>query len=225
MEGYYQKKLSSGRLQQVYDLAPPRIRQYLRAELDHALEHISGEDLILDLGCGYGRQFPDLCARARFVVGIDSSSGSLETDQESLSGFANFLLVLMNARKLQFPANAFDAVLCLQNGISAFHIDPRRLIREALRVTRPGGTVLFSSYSEKFWQERLHWFHLQSEAGLLGKIDPARTRDGFIVCDDGFTATTVNEAGFRMLTAGLRNVTISIEEVDQSSLFCKMVKW
>ncbi|MFH1298153.1 MAG: methyltransferase domain-containing protein, partial [Bacteroidota bacterium] len=100
MKRYYEKKLASNRLKQIYDLATPRIRQYLQAELDHALSYIQPGDLVLDLGCGYGRQFPELCHKAGFVVGIDSSAESLALGQEYLRGVTNYLFIQMNARKL-----------------------------------------------------------------------------------------------------------------------------
>ncbi len=224
MKDYYQRKLASRRLKEAYDLAPPRALKYLEAELDHALNYVTSEDVVLDLGCGYGRQFPLLCGKAGFVVGIDSSAESLALGHEYLMEFSNFLLIRMNARKLLFPDESFNVVLCLQNGISAFHIDQRKLIREAIRVTKKGGTVLFSSYSEKFWEDRLNWFQLQSEAGLLGKIDYEKTRNGNIVCEDGFTATTIDEVKFRELVSGIQDIGITFTEVDESSIFLEIIR-
>ena len=132
---------------------------------------------------------------------------------------ASTRFIQMNARKLLFPVESFDVVLCLQNGISAFHIDQRKLIREAIRVTKKGETILFSSYSDKIWDERLKWFQLQSDAGLLGKIDEKKTRDGMIVCEDGFTASTVDEEKFIELTERISGIQVSITEVDKSSVF------
>lgn len=63
---------------------------------------------------------------------------------------------------------------------------------------------------------------MQSEAGLLGEIDCIRTRNGVIVCKDGFTATTVRIHEFLELTGEL-NLDAQIEEVDESSLFCEIV--
>lgn len=221
---YYEKKLASNRLKQVYDLAKPRIRQYLKAELDYATSHLKPNDLVLDLGCGYGRQFPELCKTAGFVIGIDSAAESLALGQEDLRNIKNFLLIQMNARKLLFPDEAFDVVLCLQNGISAFHIDRRKLILEAVRVTKKGGIILFSSYSEKIWEERLKWFQLQSDAGLLGIIDYEKTSNGNIVCEDGFTATTVDDKKFYQLISGISNIHASVEEIDESSIFLKIIR-
>jgi hypothetical protein len=92
-----------------------------------------------------------------------------------------------------------------------------------LRVCRPNGVALFSTYAEKFWSDRLEWFELQAGAGLLGEIDRERTGNGFIACKDGFTASTVSPDQFRSLTASLP-ATLTLPEVDGSSLFCILKK-
>jgi ubiquinone/menaquinone biosynthesis C-methylase UbiE len=218
---YYLHKLSAVRLKQVYDVAPARVRQYLEAEVSHVLEKIRPGDLVIELGCGYGRILPKLAEKAGWVIGIDTSAPSLGFAQETLDTIPNCSLSRMDAVKLGFHDRAFDCVVCIQNGISAFHMDQRRLISESVRVTRAGGIVLFSSYSDKFWKHRLEWFEVQSAAGLLGEIDYDRTIDGVIVCRDGFTATTVDAEDFRALTANL-NADVRIVEIDESSLFCEI---
>jgi len=68
----------------------------------------------------------------------------------------------------------------------------------------------------------MKWFDLQSQAGLLGEIDYEKTRDGIIVCKDGFTATTVGPQDFSRLTYDLI-ADVQIREVDESSLFCEIM--
>jgi SAM-dependent methyltransferase len=128
----------------------------------------------------------------------------------------------MDALSLGFHRQTFDLVYCVQNGISAFGVDPAALISEAIRITRSGGKVLFSSYSEKFWEERLQWFSLQSAEGLLGEIDDHRTGNGVIVCKDGFRATTYNRKDFEKL-AGKSGQKFEIYEVDDSAVFCEII--
>lgn len=219
--GYYDEKLAAEKLERCYELAPPRVRQYLAAEMAHVLSRIQPGDDALDLGCGYGRTLPQIAARARFVVGIDTSLTSLRAAAVEIKGLTNCRLACMNAVRLGFEDCAFDLVVCIQNGISAFHVDPRELVGESLRVTRHGGKVLLSTYSEKFWADRLEWFELQSREGLLGEIDREKTGNGVIVCRDGFRATTVTPAGFMDL-AGNFEVDVRITEVDDSSLFCEL---
>jgi len=221
MTSYYEEKLAAERLKQCYEIAPPRVQQYLEAEIAHVLEKIHTWDTVLELGCGYGRILPSLAQKAGTVIGIDTSLASLAMASQMLVNISNCHLADMDAVRLAFHGRVFDCVICIQNGISAFHADQQALIRESVRVTKPGGIVLYSSYSDKFWEERLRWFHIQSGAGLLGEIDNERTGGGVIVCKDGFTATTVRSDEFLALTSGM-NHEVRIIEVDESSLFCEM---
>jgi 2-polyprenyl-6-hydroxyphenyl methylase/3-demethylubiquinone-9 3-methyltransferase len=222
MSDYYADKLSAERLKRCYELASPRVRQYLEAEIDFVLEKIRPSDIVLELGCGYGRVLARLAKKAHRVTGIDTSLASLLLAHDELRRFSNCHLAVMDAIQIGFCDKVFDVVICIQNGISAFHVNQKELIRESIRVAKPSGIVLFSSYSEKFWNARLEWFERQSEAGLLGEIDYAKTRDGVIVCKDGFTATTVRPDEFLSLTADV-NAEVRITEVDESSLFCEIV--
>lgn len=222
MSNYYSEKLSAEKLRRVYEIAPKRVEQYFDAEVNHVLQKIHQHDSVLELGCGYGRIFSSLSKKSKSVCGIDTSFSSLQLGKEMFGNFSNCFFVQMNAVQLAFPDSIFDVVIGIQNGISAFHVNQLDLIRESLRVTKPNGVVLFSSYSEKFWKFRLEWFQMQSEAGLLGEIDYEKTHDGMIVCKDGFTATTVSREQFKVLTSKIDNIQVTIEEVDNSSLFCEL---
>lgn len=223
MKDYYSNKLSAERLQLVYEIAPPRVKKYFEAEVNHILQKIHTQDLVLELGCGYGRILPSLAKKAKSVFGIDTSLSSLLLGKETLRKIPNCSLAQMNAVQLSFPNNIFDVVVCIQNGISAFHVNQKELIQESLRVTKQNGIVLFSSYSEKFWNDRLEWFQLQSDAGLLGEIDYEKTINGNIVCKDGFTATTVGIEQFKTLISGIDNIQVNFNEVDDSSIFCEII--
>ncbi len=216
---YYAKKLSAERLRKVYEVASPRVTQYLEEEIRFVLDRVSTDARVLELGCGYGRVLERLASRTKRVVGIDTSRESLAmAAQQSRGGYR---LALMNAVSLGFAKKSFDLVACIQNGISAFKVEPLDLMREAVRVTRAGGRVLFSSYAEKFWPYRLEWFREQAAHGLLGEIDEDATGNGVIVCKDGFRATTFSPGDFLALTASL-GLTAEIFEVDESSIFCEI---
>ncbi|MFW9924667.1 MAG: class I SAM-dependent methyltransferase, partial [Candidatus Thorarchaeota archaeon] len=167
---YYKSKLAANKLKRCYDIASPRIKQYLTAEIDFILKNLQSNNTVLELGCGYGRVMKHLLTKAKEVYGIDTSKESLELAKEYLKGYTNLQLFEMNAVEMKFKENKFDVVIGIQNSISAFKIDPVKLIREGLRVTRKGGTIFLSSYSEKIWDARLEWFIAQSKEGLLGEI-------------------------------------------------------
>lgn len=218
---YYAKALSAERLRRCYELAPPRVQQYLGAEIEFALQRVDAASRVLELGCGYGRVLRELLGRARYVLGIDTSLPSLLHARRLLGPTPSCALAQMDAVDLAIGRGRFDHVLCVQNGIAAFGVDRRQLLAEAIRVTRPGGAVLLSSYSERFWQERLAWFRIQSAHGLIGELDEDATGDGVIVTRDGFEARTVGPAEFESLAAHF-GVTPRLTEVDGSSLFCEI---
>jgi 2-polyprenyl-6-hydroxyphenyl methylase/3-demethylubiquinone-9 3-methyltransferase len=97
------------------------------------------------------------------------------------------------------------------------------LIKEALRVTKTNGVVLFSSYSNKFWDDRLDWFKIQSDYKLVGEIDFSATKTGIIACKDGFVSNTITEEEFRSLCLQL-GYHPQITEIDKSSVFCVIKK-
>ncbi|UCF79114.1 MAG: class I SAM-dependent methyltransferase [Candidatus Eiseniibacteriota bacterium] len=222
MSSYYEEKLAAERLKRCYDIAPPRVKQYLNAEIVHVLGSMKTGRTVLELGCGYGRVLVRLAEKAGSLVGIDISRVSLLLARRTMSAYPDCLLVQADAVRLPFQDRSFDLVACIQNGISAFHSDNRLLIGESVRVTKHGGKVLFSSYSDKFWNHRLEWFRLQAREGLLGEFDEEKAKNGVIECKDGFEATTVRPKDFLSLTAGL-DAEVRLEEVDESSLFCEIV--
>jgi len=218
-DDYYTSKLSSNKLKQCYEVASPRVKQYLKAEIEHVLSHIRPSDAVLELGCGYGRVLKYLVRVSDTVVGIDTSKDSLDLAFHTKPIYD---VLQMDARVLGFCDNSFDKTVCIQNGISAFKIEPRELVEESVRVTRDGGTCLFSTYSDRFWDHRLEWFVKQSEKNLLGEIDWEQTKNGIIVCKDGFRATTFREEDFHELVLIL-GLNAKVVEVDDSSLFCEIM--
>jgi 2-polyprenyl-6-hydroxyphenyl methylase/3-demethylubiquinone-9 3-methyltransferase len=220
--GYYSENLAGTRLRRCYEIAPPRVRQYLEAEIEYVLSRVGPVDSVLELGCGYGRVTREIARAARRVVGIDTAPESLDLAR-SLEGGGSCEYLNMDAADLKFDEGVFDTVVCVQNGICAFGVDREVLLEEAIRVTRPGGRILLSSYSDKFWDHRLRWFELQAAEGLVGDIDYGATGAGVIVCKDGFRAGAMAEEDFIDL-CGEVGLECDVREVDGSSLFCEIMK-
>jgi 2-polyprenyl-6-hydroxyphenyl methylase/3-demethylubiquinone-9 3-methyltransferase len=219
---YYAKKLSGERLRACYEIASQRVRQYLQAEIDHVLDRLHPYDTVLELGCGYGRVALELAKKASQVVGIDTATESLSLGSRLTGPDRQCKFVAMDATAMGFPDDRFDVVLCVQNGICAFAVDQACLVREAVRVCRPGGRILFSSYAERFWPHRLEWFEHQAAHGLLGEIDLESSGNGVIVCKDGFRAGFMRPSDFQELWASC-GLTPEIVEVDASATFCESV--
>lgn len=221
-ENYYAKSLNSQKLWQVYQTGLERVKQYFDAEIGFVRDGLRGDENVLELGAGYGRIMKVLAPHAASVTGIDISRESVEFGQEYLKDVPNCRLKVMDAHKLEFGPE-FDVVLCLQNGLSAVKGDAHNLVKQCLNVLSPGGKAYFSTYSAKFWEHRLAWFHEQAAKGLLGEIDAEKTRNGIIACKDGFVATTFSWDDLDKLGQAV-GCNYLIKEIDESSLFLVISK-
>lgn len=217
MADYYSEKLSADRLLRCYEIASPRVQHYLEAEIEQVRAYLHPGMALLELGCGYGRVLTCLADSGARLVGIDISPPNVALAKERNPG-NQFTFHVMDALALSFTDASFDLTICIQNGICAFRVDEDRLLAEAIRVTKPGGRVILSTYAARFWEHRLAWFERQAEEGLIGPLDRARTRSGRIVCTDGFESGTRTPEELSQL-AQRHGLTPLLFEVDDSSLF------
>ena len=216
MDNYYAEKLNSKKLFQVYNTQIPRVKQYLQSEIDFVKKNLSNTQSVLELGAGYGRIIRELAPYCKSIVGIDISLESVELGKEYLKDYPNASIVAMDVHQIKFP-KPFDVILCLQNGLSAMRADST-VIHKILDKVAPGGTAYFSSYSTRFWDFRLKWFEEQTSKGLLGEIDYTQTKNGVIICKDGFKATIHSSEAFEKIGKNL-GYPYEVQEVDESSVF------
>lgn len=213
---YYTEKLNSKKLFQVYDTSLPSVIQYLNAEISYVKDHLLSTLHVLELGAGYGRIVKELAPFCQSVTGIDISEDNVALSKEYLKNISNVHIEVMDVHNITFIRH-FEVVLCLQNGMSAMCLS-RDSILKILGSVVQGGQAYFSSYSEKFWSHRLKWFHEQASKGLLGEIDLEKTKDGVIICKDGFKSITYSLKDLEEMGKSL-GYKYFIKEVDESSVF------
>lgn len=216
MNNYYADKLNSQSLFKVYDTAIPRISQYLAAEIDFVRRHLMPTDRVIEIAAGYGRIVRQLAPDCAEITGMDISAESIALAKDYLKDYPNAKMVEMDLHQMHFNEK-FDVVLCLQNALSATRATPET-IRNMISLLVPGGTAYFSTYSAKFWDWRIKWFEEQADKGCLGKLDYSKTKDGVIVCVDGFRATTQTPEDLDAI-GKMIGLPYEVTEVDESSVF------
>lgn len=106
---------------------------------------LSPEDGILDLCCGQGRHSLELAKRGfKYIEGLDRShyliqKAKTKAKKEGLG----VRFREGDARKLQYPHDAFNVVMILGNSFGYFETieDDMRVLREVLRVLKPWGKL------------------------------------------------------------------------------------
>jgi phosphatidylethanolamine/phosphatidyl-N-methylethanolamine N-methyltransferase len=113
----------------------PRIEQVIDSL------HIEPGAQVLEVGVGTGLSFTAYPTHCQ-VTGVDLAPDMLDQAQEKIdrNGWRHLKVMEMDALNLKFPDNTFNYVM-------AFHVvsvvpDAGRLMREVLRVSKPGGTVV-----------------------------------------------------------------------------------
>ncbi len=101
-------------------------------------------DLVLMVGCGTGADFEFLPPGTECVA-VDLTHAMLRRAATKVGG-RHIHLVEMDAMDLTLPDNTFDKTIL--HLILAVVPDPVRALREAERVTRPGGLL---AVLDKFW--------------------------------------------------------------------------
>jgi SAM-dependent methyltransferase len=145
----------------------------------------------IDLGCGMGTFTIEAARAGAFAVGIDPAAAALTaaTHVAHSEGVTSACFVRADAALLPIPAATTDVVLAAD---LIEHLDDDTLARvldEAHRILRPGGTLVIYTPAGS------HLFERMKDAGFLLKQDPShigvRTPDAL--------ATAVRMHGFERL--------------------------
>jgi SAM-dependent methyltransferase len=174
------------------ELAEPHNRPLFEAVLDAAGARAGTR--LLDVGCGSGMTLVLAAERGAVVSGLDVTPSLLAVARERL---ADADLREGEMEDLPFGDAAFDAVV----GVNAFQFggDPRRALREAARVVRPGGRVVASLFAapERSQSTAVHEAmsavippeaageHAPYALSAPGNLEAAFAAAGLEVVDDG----------------------------------------
>lgn len=144
---------------------------FLREELS-----LDNGALVVDVGCGTGRHVRALAGDGVRVVGVDLSGGLLRAAAQRRPGD----WVQADARHLPLRAGCADIVWSLcQGGFGITAGGDVRVLREMVRVLRPGGRLALTAFSLVF---AARWLvtgdAIDVERELLHSAADVRGRDG-----------------------------------------------
>jgi ubiquinone/menaquinone biosynthesis C-methylase UbiE len=174
---------------QSYDRILP-ILPFYREAVNRHVEALSvhGARRVIDVGAGTGNVAIQLARRGMSVTAIDISDGMLKQLRGKVNGSARRRLevVELDAQSLiRWPAGAFDGA----NVLLAFFAmkQPRRALKEVIRVVRPGGLAVITETKRDFHLQPLLEFveHFLAAHSCRGELqeDWVRVKNANLVLD------------------------------------------
>lgn len=140
--------------------------------------------VILDVGCGPAVYAKACLDRGFCYRGVDASPGMVEEGRRTIGDLQGADLALGDARKLPYPPDSFDAVLCLGMLEYLSKEDEAICLRELMRVLKPGGVIVFSflNAASPYWLWIEHCypplkFAFKNVVALLGMSKWIRLRE------------------------------------------------
>jgi FAD/FMN-containing dehydrogenase/SAM-dependent methyltransferase len=174
------------------ELAEAHNQPLFEAVLDAA--NIGQGTRLLDVGCGSGLTLVLAEQRGAIPSGLDISPGMLHVARDRLPGAD---LREGDMESLPFGDAAFDAV----TGVNAFQFagDPRQALREAARVTRPGGRVVASLFAAP---ERSQGTVVHEAMNALIPPEQAGDHAPYALSAPGNLEAALADAGLRIADSG-----------------------
>ena len=114
-----------------------------RLKLELAKNHIGAGDRVLDVGCANGLFMLALAPHCGEIVGIDINERMLAFAQENIERLAlrGARVERQSAMDIEFPDDSFDVAYLYS--ILPLVPNPEQVVRETIRILRPGGVALF----------------------------------------------------------------------------------
>ena len=127
-------------------------------EVRRLIEPVDG--LVLDVGSADGifsKVILDT-TRAKKLIGIEVLKSSVSWAKSHWKKVGRMEFRVGDAHELEFPANFFDAVFCME--VLEHVYDPKKVLTEFKRVMKPGGYGIFLVPSDSFLFLTIWWLWL-----------------------------------------------------------------
>jgi 2-polyprenyl-6-hydroxyphenyl methylase/3-demethylubiquinone-9 3-methyltransferase len=156
----------------------PEFKEWTKQEIIEIKKFLKNDSIVLDVGCGWGREIKELAPFCKKIIGIDNDAKEIKIAKSYLKDIPNLELHTQDAKNTSFPDKSFDIIICVGNTFGNLGDDKEAVLREIKRLIKKNGKILISVYSEGAKSKRIKAYE---SIGLKIKT----IKNGKIIFEDG----------------------------------------
>lgn len=190
----------------------PEFKEWMKKDVLEIKKFLKKEFVVLDVGCGWGREIKELAPFCKRIVGVDDDPKEVETAKSYLKDIPNIVLLIRNAQKIDFPDESFDIIISLGNTLGNLRESKEIVLREMKRLVDKDGKILISVYLKGNTFERAEAY---KKIGL--KI--REIKDGKIIFEGGEASEEFSKNELKKLfeKVGLK---VKFKDINSIAVLC-----
>jgi malonyl-CoA O-methyltransferase len=173
-------------------------------------------NVVLDVGCGTGRGVQALMKRYRSanVLALDVSTGMLQQTRKNSGWLRKPALICGDAESLPLADNSVDLVY---SNLMLQWCEPEKVFAEFLRVLRPQGLLMFSTFGPDTLKElRYSWAQIDQQMHVNDFTDMHLLGDGLMQA--GFSEPVMDMDMTRLTYQSARDVMQDLKAIGANTL-------
>ena len=154
-----EKDTNIGYWEKVLNEPTASYQELFSVEKKYLKDNIYNGSIVLDIGCGDGRNIQSILESTKNVYGIDSEEKAVLDAKRRFEKDEAVVIMQAVAEKLPFKNENFDIVTCLMI-LPNLENNKDAVFKEVSRVLKKGGQLILSSFAETSRAERLKMYEI-----------------------------------------------------------------
>ncbi|MFC1720943.1 class I SAM-dependent methyltransferase [Patescibacteria group bacterium] len=204
---------------EVLQAPTPAYQELFDSEHKYLLENITTNSIVLDVGCGEGRNIKSILETSTFVYGVDNDADAVKDAKENFKDLDSVQIMQGAAANLPFEDKMFDIVTFLMI-LPNLDKDKEKSMQEISRVLKDDGFVILSTFADTAFEDRMEMYKLVNAP--IKKIEKTK-----VIFDESFGANVSEQFSLQEIEKLAKSAGLVVSDCKKVGLIahiCKLKK-
>lgn len=152
------------------------------------LVQIKPNDVVLEMGCGFGRSLPFLHNRSKNLYAVDISEAMIEAAKENYTHLEGINFFVTESENTPFENNFFDVIVCYASFDAMYQ---EKAIKEFNRILKPNGKLLFTGKNDNY--------HDDDQLAIVAEVNARKKGHPNHFTDLKWFTENIEKTGFKVI--------------------------